>query len=180
MTTQPGTLADGFNGRKGSQWIVFNVGETEYLVDSAQIVQIEMVENVTSVPNTEPYVRGVAYLRGQVVPVVDLRVRLGLPATQPGLESRIIVIGSSARPVGLMVDSAREVIYLEKSAIAPPPEIASASGATHVSGIAVSNNRVLLVLDVDAVLQASLKLAPQSEVSQAIEQEGHTQGRESS
>lgn len=138
--------------RQGTQWIVARLGDAEYVIRSAQIAQIEMIERITAVPNAPDFVRGVAYLRGEVVPIVDLRVRLGLPAVEMGLATRVIVVDVAGRRVGLLVDQAREVIYAEESEILPPPEATTAAGTRAIEGIIAVGERLLLVLDPSIIL----------------------------
>lgn len=140
---------------RGTQWIVARLGDAEYVVRSAQIAQIEMIERITPVPNAPEFVRGVAYLRGEVVPIIDLRVRLGLPPAEMTLATRVVVVDVTGRRVGLLVDRAREVIYAEESEILPPPEATTSVGTSAVQGIIAGEERLLLVLDVPKVLQAN-------------------------
>ena len=128
------------------------------MIRSAQIRQIEMVETITPVPNSPPFVAGVAYLRGEVVPVVDLRARLGLTATEIGLGTRIVVTDLGGRRVGLLTDRAREVAYFEESEILPSPEVTS-SADSFVSGVIARDDRLLLVLDVEKA--TNLATAPE-------------------
>jgi purine-binding chemotaxis protein CheW len=136
--------------RRGVQWIVVVAGGTFYVIRSAQIREVDMVETITPVPNAPPFVAGVANLRGEVVPVVDLRARLGLTATEVGLGTRIVVADVDERRVGLLVDRAREVAYFEESAILPAPEMSSGS-VDFVRGVIARDEQILFVLDVEAV-----------------------------
>jgi purine-binding chemotaxis protein CheW len=146
--SRPQALAE-----RGRQWIVAYLDQTAYAIPSDRIAQIEMAERITPVPNAPSFVRGVAFLRGEVVPVVDLRVRLGLAPLELGLASRTVVVEVGQRRVGLLVDRAREVIYARDDEIVPPPE--SAAGASHVEGVIARQDRLLLVLDVEKVVAAA-------------------------
>jgi purine-binding chemotaxis protein CheW len=144
---------------KSSQWIVFSLDQTEYLLRSSQIVQIEMVEKITPVPNSPAFVKGIAYLRGEVVPVIDLRVRLGMAPAEGGLASRIIVTETGVRRVGLLVDRARDVLYAGEEEVLPTPETAT-GGTSQVEGIIIRDGRLLLVIALDAILEADASLLP--------------------
>jgi purine-binding chemotaxis protein CheW len=143
-----------------SQWIVFSLDQTEYVLRSAQIAQMEMVEKITPVPNSPAFVRGIAYLRGEVVPVIDLRIRLGMAPVEVGLASRTIVVELDGRRVGLLVDRAREVLYAGEADILPTPEAATGGGTSHIEGVLIRGNRLLLVLALDTILQTEASLLP--------------------
>jgi purine-binding chemotaxis protein CheW len=144
----------------GVPWIVFSLDRTEYLLRSAQIVQVEMVEKITPVPNSPDFVKGIAYLRGEVVPVIDLRVRLGMDPAPAGLASRIIVVETDGRRVGLLVDGAREVLYAGDEEVLPAPDTATGGGTSQIEGIVIRDKRLLLVLALEAILQAEASLLP--------------------
>lgn len=144
--------------RSGTQWIVLRLGDADYVIRSAEIAHVEMVVSVTPVPNAPAFVRGIVSLRGEVVPVVDLRLRLGLPSRAVDNSSRLVVVDVGGRRIGLLVDAAREVIYLDEADVTPPPE---ATGEhTNVSGVVRRGDRLLLVLDVASVLSVAGKRSP--------------------
>jgi purine-binding chemotaxis protein CheW len=150
---------------RASQWIVFTLDQTEYLLRSAQIAQIEMVEKITPVPNAPVFVKGIAYYRGEVVPVMDLRARLGMAPAEIGPASRVIVVESVRRRIGLLVDRAREVLYAGEGEVLPTPETATGGHASQVEGVVIRDKRLLLVLALEAVLQTETSLLPLDVVS---------------
>ena len=109
--------------------VVFRVGNAEYVLPAADILQMESFDGATPVPGAPPYVAGIIQVRGRVVPVVDLRVRFGLPPIQPTLDSRVVVVELRERTVGLLADSAREVVKLSPEELQSPPSMMSADGA---------------------------------------------------
>src|SRR6185436_11949171 len=98
---------------------------TTYGVRSSLVQQMEMVELITPVPNAPPFVEGVVFSRGQVVPVVNLRRRFGFEKVSNDLRTRLVVVAHGGRSVGLLVDSAREFVAIPADAIQPPPEALS-------------------------------------------------------
>lgn len=132
--------------------VLFTVGDASYVVPAADVVQMESYEGVTPVPGVAPYVAGVVQIRGQVMPVVDLRVRFGLPAVSRGLGTRIVVVNRSQRAVGLLVDSAREVVRIEPSSFEPPPPVVVEQARGFVDAIASVNKRLVMRLDFDQVV----------------------------
>src|SRR4030095_15460886 len=101
-------------------YILFTVAETTYAVLSDQVRHMEMVEQITPVPNAPPFVEGVVFSRGQVVPVINLRARFGFERAPIGWRTRLLVVQHGSRRVGLMADDAREFIAIAESAIHPP------------------------------------------------------------
>ncbi len=117
---------------------------------ASEVLQMESFTSATSVPGSKPFVRGIIQLRGRVVPVIDLRVRFGLPAAEHGLEARVIVGEKDGRAVALLADTAREVVRIFPSQERPPPQLAAAGG--YVRAIVEEENRTLLVLDFAKVI----------------------------
>ena len=97
-------------------FIVFSVAGTSYALPSAVVQHIEMVEQVTRVPNAAPFVDGVVFSRGQVLPAVSLRARFGFERVPYDVRTRLIVVQSAARQIGLLVDEGREFIRIPAAA----------------------------------------------------------------
>lgn len=136
-------------------YVVFAVGETEYAVAAADVVQMETFSAATMVPGTPPWVLGLMQVRTRVLPVVDLRRRFGLPPAAPAdgdLDARVVVVKHRDRTVALRVDRAREVLHLPAGAVMPAPPVLTTSAAAFIGGIARAGERLVLVLDLDAVL----------------------------
>jgi chemotaxis signal transduction protein len=98
-------------------------------------------------------VDGVISARGQVIPVVNLRARFGFPRVEPTVRTRLLVVASGGRTVGLVVDSAREFVAIETDGLLPPPEGLSATSGRYLSGMTRAGDRLLLVLDVRELLE---------------------------
>lgn len=133
-------------------YILFELAGTTYGVRSQVVQQMEMIEHITPAPNAPGFVEGVVFLRGQVIPAINLRQRFGFPKAPYDLRTRLIVVRAGSRVVGLIVDSAREFVSISSEQIQPPPEgIAGLSGA-YLSGIATLGERLALILDIEAVI----------------------------
>jgi len=133
-------------------YILFNLGETTYAVRSHEVRQMEMVEEITPVPNAPEAVEGVVFVRGEVIPALNLRVRFGFPKVPYDLRTRLIVVRSGKRSVGLIVDAAREFVTIPDSAVEEPPEAISGLKGRFLEGIATLNKRLVLILNVDHVI----------------------------
>ncbi len=130
----------------------FNLGRETYGVPIAALHEIVRVPEITAVPDAPAYLEGVINLRGKIVSVVDLRKRFGKPATGLDRHSRILVVGHRGRSVGMIVDSASEVIKIPESEIENPPAIAQESGLDCVTGLGKYKGRLIILLDIDKVL----------------------------
>ena len=135
------------------QFILFELAGTTYGVPSRAVQQMEMVEHITPVPNAPPFVEGVVFTRGQVVPAVNLRARFGFQKKPYDLKTRLIVVTDGARVVGLIVDTAREFVTIPSEAIQPPPEAIAGLSGKYLDGIATLGERLVLILNVPEVLK---------------------------
>ena len=133
-------------------FILFELAGTTYALRANAIQQMEMVENVTPVPNAPPFVEGVVYSRGQVIPAINLRVRLGFPRQAFGIQTRLIVVRHDGRTIGLIVDSCRDFISMPAGAIVPPPEAVTGLSGQYLEGIARLGQRTVLALDLGQLL----------------------------
>lgn len=113
---------------------------------------MELVEQITPVPNAPGFVEGVVFSRGQVIPAVNLRVRFGFPQQAHTARSRLIVVESGGRSIGFIVDAAREFRNLPADTIQPPNESIAGLSGKYLRGIAIVADRLILLLDIKEVL----------------------------
>lgn len=142
------------------KYILFTVAGTSYAVETERIAHIEMVEQVTRVPNAPHFVDGVVFSRGEVVPAVSLRARFGFERAAVDSRTRLIIVRSGARVVGLIVDSAREFASIPPGSITPPHDALTGLSGEYVRGIAMLESRMIVVLDIDAILDATESVLP--------------------
>ena len=132
--------------------VLFKVGDADYVVPASAVVQMDSFATATPVPGAPPYVIGLVQIRGRVIPVVDLRARFGLPPVARDLGSRIIVVASKDRLVGLLADSAREVLQIDEATFEPPPDVIVEQSRGFVSAIAQAGKRIVMRLRFEAVI----------------------------
>ncbi|WP_139488966.1 chemotaxis protein CheW [Brevibacillus dissolubilis] len=132
--------------------IVFRLGEEEYGVEVNQVKSIEKLEHITRVPRTPRFVKGVINLRGVVTPIIDLRSRFNLTEATHTETTRVIIVAVGELEVGLIVDSANDVIDIPVNAIEPPPEVVGGVEAAYLRGVAKLEKRLLILLNLDKVL----------------------------
>jgi len=140
------------NQKVTEPYILFHLAGTDYGIPCRQVKQMEMVEEMTPVPNAPAYVEGLIFIRGQVVPAINLRARFGFDRIPYDLTARLVVVRSGERNVGLIVDSAREFVSLPEEDLQPPPDSISGLSGDYLKGIATIGERLILILDVDEVL----------------------------
>ena len=139
--------------KQSEAYILFELADTTYGIPSKHVQQMEMVENITPVPNAPAYVDGVMFSRGQVIPAINLRLRFGFPKIDYDLRTRVIVIRSEERVVGLIVDTAREYLSLPAETIQPPPEAIEGLSGRYLDGIANVGDRIILVFNIAEILK---------------------------
>jgi purine-binding chemotaxis protein CheW len=134
-------------------YIIFELAGSAYGIRSESVQRLEMLEHVTPVPNTAPAVDGVVFSRGQVVPALNLRVRFALPRVAPTPATRLIFLQLEQRLVALIVDAAREFCTVPLETIRPVEETLHGIDGNYVQGVATVKGRLVLLLDVAAVLR---------------------------
>jgi purine-binding chemotaxis protein CheW len=116
---------------------------------------MEMVEQVTPVPNAPAFVEGVVFSRGQVIPALNLRARFGFEKIPYDLRTRLIVINAGGRVLGLIVDTAREFVTIPNDAVQPPHEAITGLSGEYLEGIAMLGERIVLILSLDGVMDSA-------------------------
>lgn len=134
-------------------YVLFELAGTTYGLRTIDVQHMEMLEHITPVPNASPSVEGIVFSRGQVIPAVNLRVRFGLPREPHTMRSRLIVVQTQQRLVGLIVDAAREFSAIPDDATRPIQDAISGMEGNYLKGIATVGERLILLLDLDATLE---------------------------
>jgi purine-binding chemotaxis protein CheW len=132
--------------------VVFRVGDGEYVLPASEVLHMESFTGATPVPGAAPHVAGLVQVRGRVVPVVDLRIRFGLPRTPHTIDSRVLIVEHGTRVVGLLADTAREIVRIDPSKIVPPPELVVEQAAGFVTHVVELGSRLLMLIDAQKVI----------------------------
>jgi chemotaxis signal transduction protein len=140
-------------------YILFSVAGTTYALPSHQVRHMEMVDQVTSVPNAVPFVEGVVFSRGQVVPVLNLRVRFGFERASRDLRTRLLVVEVEGRTIGLLADDAREFTPIPDASIHPPSDAIGGLSGNYLEGVATIGDRIVLILNLDHVIDVMPNVA---------------------
>ena len=141
---------------RAGKYLTFKLGGEEYGLEILRVTTIIGLLEITAVPDTPHYVRGVINLRGKVIPVVDMRAKFGLEPTEDTNETCIIVVdvqeGENAVQMGTLVDSVSEVLDIVGDDIEPPPAFGDGQDREDILGMAKVNDDVKILLDIDSVL----------------------------
>lgn len=135
------------------QFVVFKLGQEEYAVDIMQVNTIERMMPITRVPKAPEFVEGVINLRGEIIPVIDLKKRFGIPSGEITADTRIIIVMLDDLTVGMIVDSASEVVQLPQESIEPPPSVAGNVSSEFLEGVGKLGDRLLIILNLEKILR---------------------------
>ncbi len=139
------------------QLVSFNIGNEEFGIDILKVEEIIRVISITQIPNSPEFVEGVVNLRGRVIPVINLRTRLGFEKKEFDNQTRVIVVEVSGMTLGFIVDSVREVLRIPKSITEPPPSITAGVNSEYITAVGKLENRLLILLDLEKVLDLKQK-----------------------
>jgi len=150
----PGRAAQMKEAEPQEHLVIFTLGNECYGVDIGDVWEINTMQDITRVPRAPHFIEGVINLRGEIVPVMDLRKRLGLPARPADQKSRIMVTKTSHNRLGLIVDSVREVLKLPASLIKPTAELGTLIDESFVWGVAHKDEQLIVLIDLQGLFDA--------------------------
>ena len=131
------------------QLVSFKLGGETFGIEITKIREIILVGEITRIPETPAYVKGLINLRSTVIPVIDLRARFSLAESELTADSRIMVLHVGSRTIGIMVDSVNEVLRVTRDQISPAPPTVTSSGNEYMTGLVRLKEDLLILLDVD-------------------------------
>lgn len=139
--------------REEKQFIIFTIGKEKFGVDVKQIKQIIPLSETTYVPNAPSFVKGVINLRGDIIPIVDLKEKLSLQVENTeGKDGKIIIVELENNNIGMQVDSVTEMMRLFTDDIADPPKIVKGINSNYLKGVGKLNEELLIILDLSSIL----------------------------
>ena len=149
------------------QLVSFRLGNETYGIEITKIREIILVGEITQIPETPHYIKGLINLRSSVIPVIDLRARFSLPEGELGEESRIMVLNVAGRTIGIVVDSVNEVLRVSQSQVSPAPPTVASLGNHYMTGLVRLDEQLLILLDVDRLFGEEETAALESAVAGA-------------
>jgi purine-binding chemotaxis protein CheW len=141
------------------QFISFSVGEEEYGLELLRVKEVIRVREVTWLPKAPSFVKGIINLRGDVIPIIDLRDKFGLETREQTSQTRVIVVEVEGRLMGMVVDSASQVVRIPADQIDPPPPVVGGFSREFITGVGKLEDRLVILLNTDAVLTMEEKAA---------------------
>ena len=136
----------------GGEFLTFRLGAEEYGIDILKVQEIRSYEQPTRIANAPAFVKGVVNLRGVIVPIVDLRLKLGCDTAEYNGFTVVIVLNVKGRVVGAVVDSVSDVLELGAGTIKPAPEMTTAVDTSFITGIGSVNDRMLVLIDIEGLM----------------------------
>jgi purine-binding chemotaxis protein CheW len=143
------------NEDKILQLVTFKLENEEFGVDILKVQEINRMVNITRIPNAPHFVEGVINLRGKVIPIVDLRKKLGFQSKEYDKSTRIIVVELDGLVIGFIVDSVSEVLRIPSNTIEPPPSMVAGIESEYIEGVGKLDDRLLILLDLKKVFAIS-------------------------
>lgn len=134
------------------QWVTFKLDNEIYGINVMQVQEVLRYTEVAPVPGAPSYVLGIINLRGNVVTVIDTRLRFGLESTEVTDDTRIAIIESEKQTIGILVDSAAEVVYLKNSEIDLAPNVGNDESAKFIQGVSNRDDQLLILVDLNKLL----------------------------
>jgi purine-binding chemotaxis protein CheW len=140
------------------EYLSFKLGNEEYGIDILKVQEIRGYEQPTRIANAPHFIKGVVNLRGVIVPIVDMRVRFGLPDVQYNTFTVVIILNVAGRTVGMVVDSVSDVLEMGGEAIKPAPEFNGAIDSSYITGLGTiqsgETSRMLILMDIEQMMTA--------------------------
>ncbi len=134
------------------QLVSFKIAEEEFGVNILIVQEINKMTEITKVPNSPDFIEGVINLRGRVIPVVNLRIKMGLKNKEYDKDTRIIIVEVAGKTVGFLVDSVSEVLRIPRNIIEPPPTMVAGVNSSYITAVGKLEDRLLILLDLDKIL----------------------------
>jgi len=136
------------------QFISFSVGEEEYGLELLRVKEVIRVREITWLPKAPSFVKGIINLRGDVIPIIDLRDKFGLEAKEATANTRVIVVEVEGKLMGMVVDSASQVVRIPADQIDPPPPVFGGRAQDFITGVGKIEDKLIILLNSDAILTA--------------------------
>jgi purine-binding chemotaxis protein CheW len=136
----------------GGKFLTFFLAEEEYGIEILKVVEIIGSMNITKIPRMPKFIKGVINLRGKVIPVMDLRLRFGMPELEDNEESVVILVQAGGNKMGIVVDRVSEVLDIDNQDIQDKPDFGSRANTDYILSMGKSKDKVMILLDIEQVI----------------------------
>ncbi len=137
--------------RANNRFLTFYLEDEVYGVNIGDVKEIIAMMKTTPVPKTPKFIKGVMNLRGNIIPVVDMRIKFDMPEVEPQMYTAIVIVTIEGKNIGFIVDKVEEVVNVEDENISPPPEFGSQIDTRFIRNMARQKNKVVMILDLVAL-----------------------------
>jgi purine-binding chemotaxis protein CheW len=145
---------EGDEDSQKDKFLTFRIADEEFAIPIRHVIEIVGIQKITEVPDMPDFVKGVINLRGQVIPVMDVRIRFRLPSIEYDDRTCVVVVSVGEITLGLVVDTVSEVVDIPEENISPPPRFAGKASGRYVSGMGRIGEAVKIILDAEKLLKA--------------------------
>jgi purine-binding chemotaxis protein CheW len=154
-TTQTQTSTHASGNGEANEFLAFTLGGEEYGINILRVQEIRGYEPVTRIANAPDFIKGVVNLRGTIVPIVDMRIKLSLGAATYDQLTVVIILNIAGRVVGMVVDSVSDVTTLSAEQVKPAPDISTSFDSDFLIGLGTLGERMLILVDIDKLMSSS-------------------------
>jgi purine-binding chemotaxis protein CheW len=154
-TTQTQTSTHASGNGEANEFLAFTLGGEEYGINILRVQEIRGYEPVTRIANAPDFIKGVVNLRGTIVPIVDMRIKLSLGAATYDQLTVVIILNIAGRVVGMVVDSVSDVTTLSTEQVKPAPDISTSFDSDFLIGLGTLGERMLILVDIDKLMSSS-------------------------
>jgi len=140
------------SGMSNNEFLTFILGQEEYGIDILKVQEIRGYDTVTGIANMPEFIKGVINLRGIIVPIVDMRIKFGLPDVTYDAFTVVIILNLSTRVVGIVVDSVSDVLTLSADQIRAVPELSAKLDTRYILGLGTVDERMLILVDIEQLM----------------------------
>jgi len=133
------------------QLVSFKIEDEEFGIDILKVQEINKMLKITKVPNAPTFVDGVVNLRGRIIPVIDLRTRLGMPRKEHDNKTRIVVVELNGNTIGFIVDEVSEVLRIPRNITEPPPPMVAGINSDYITAVGKLEDKLLILLDLEKI-----------------------------
>jgi len=136
------------------EFLTFRLGEEEYGIEILKVQEIRGYDAVTSIANTPDFIKGIINLRGTIVPIIDMRIKLGLKTVEYDQFTVVIILNVATHVIGLVVDAVSDVTLLAAEQIRPAPDLGMTLNTTYITGLGTIDHRMIILVDIEKFMSS--------------------------